>query len=625
MMPSVLIVDDKVENLYLLQCLLTANGYEVTTASNGREALECAQRSPPDLVISDILMPVMDGFSLCRHWKQDGRLKAIPFVFYTATYTDPRDEEFAMNLGADLFIVKPEDPVVLTEKIQDVVKRQRSRALKREIAELPAETSYLQAYNQTLIRKLENKLIQLEEANKALAVKDFAISSSISGFVLSDLSGLITYVNPAFAKMWGYEARELIGKPSATLVSNVVSLSGIGAALRAKASWHGELEAKRKDGTLFTVQSTIHRVMDPQESPICLMASCIDITEDKRIREELQRTQKLESLSLFAAGIAHDFNNLLTGLFSNLELARNQLASDHPAQDQFVTALSVFERARDLTQRLLTFAKGGTTARRNIKVQEILRESCLLALSGASTRHELTAEKDLWWVSANSNQLSQVFNNIILNSRQAMADGGTLAISAANCTFATGQMGSLPAGGYVVIRFKDSGPGIPDEVISKIFDPFFTTKPDGSGLGLATSHSIIKNHGGHVRATSSIGLGATFEIWLPAVRAYQPEGVKESMPKLAKGVGRLLVMDDDEAIRRLTQRMLTQAGYEVTTTKNGKEAVAMYSKAASESNPYDLVILDLTIKGGMGGEETLAELLKVDPHAAAIASSGYSD
>lgn len=447
----------------------------------------------------------------------------------------------------------------------------------------------------------------------------------MSGIALADRSGMITYVNPAFAKMWGYDCLELIGKYPATLVKDTDSFSRIGNTLRSEGRWLGELEARRKDGSLFTIQVAAHRVTDSHQAPICFMASCLDITEHKRIQEGLQRTQKLESLSLFAAGIAHDFNNLLTGLFSNLEMARDQLGSDHPAQDQFTTVLSVFERARDLTQRLLTFAKGGTTTRRKVRVQEIIQQSCLLSLSGSSTRYELKADKDLWLVEANANQLSQVFNNVILNARQAMSDSGALAISAANSTLASGQEGPLPAGDYVVIRFMDSGPGIPSHVISKIFDPFFTTKQEGSGLGLATSHSIIKNHGGHIGVVSAVGQGATFEVWLRAVREGQPEHVQKSAPPLTRGSGRILVMDDEEAIRNMTKRMLARAGYDVTTAANGQEALALYRKAALENIPYDLLILDLTIRGGMGGEETLSELLKTDSHVAAIASSGYSD
>ncbi len=622
-MPNVLVVDDKEESLYILQCLLSANGFEVQTASNGKEALDRAEQVLPDLIITDILMPVMDGFTLCRRWKQDPRLRSIPFVFYTATYTDAKDEEFALNLGADLFIVKPKDPDAFLRIIQDFIKKHRKGELQSGSATPIEESTYLQTYNRALVRKLEDKLVQLEEANKALAIKDFAINTSIAGIVLADLSGTITYVNPSFAKLWGYEGSEIMGKHIVALVKDENSASAVIEILRIKGQWMGELESNRKDGSPFIIQVAAHKVTNSANLPICLMASCVDITEHKHLQEEIQRTQKLEALSLFAAGIAHDFNNLLTGLFNNLDLAQDQLPPDSPAHAQFSTALSVFGRARDLTESLLTFAKGGGPIRRAVSVPDILQESCALSLSGSSIRYELSADEPLKLVEANANQLSQVFSNIILNARQAMGDNGTLRISAKNCSLEAGRVGTLPEGEYVIVSFKDSGPGIPERVMPKIFDPFFSTKQKGSGLGLATSYSIIKNHGGHIRATSHAGTGATFEIWLPAWKGERSEEIEETAPEDALGSGRILIMDDEDSVRNVAQTMLARAGYEVIGAVDGAEALKLYREAFSARNPYDLVILDLTVRGGIGGEKTLAELRKIDPHVVGIASSGY--
>jgi two-component system, cell cycle sensor histidine kinase and response regulator CckA len=622
-MSKVLVVDDKEESLYILQCLLSANGFTVTTASNGKEALDCAAQVLPDLVISDILMPTMDGFTLCRQWKQDPRFKSVPFIFYTATYTDIKDEEFALNLGADLFIVKPKDPDELMKIIRDLMEKQRNGELHCRGTVLTEESTYLQRYSQALVRKLENKVVELEEANRALAIKDFAIATSIAGIVFIDLSATITYVNQSLASMWGYECSELAGKPLEALAADS-NAAPIIEMLRVNGHWIGELQAKRKDGIPFIAQVAAHTVTGPNGAPICFMASYMDITETKHLQEELRRSQNLEALSTFAAGIAHDFNNLLTGMFNSLDLAREQLPPDSPAQRQFAIAISVFERARDLTQNLLTFAKGGSPVRRAVNVSNIIRESCALSLSGSSIRHEFDADENLSLVEANANQLSQVFTNIILNARQAMGDNGVLSISAGNCKLKAGQMGTLPEGNYVVIRFEDNGPGIPEKVIPKIFDPFFSTKQKGSGLGLATSYSIIKNHGGHIQATSRAGAGANFEIWLPARIDEILEKSAGADFKTVTGFGRILIMDDEESIRSVAEAMLTRAGYEVTSTADGREALNIYRKALSVQNPFDLVILDLTVRGGVGGEETLTELLEIDPRAVALASSGYS-
>lgn len=625
-MPNVLIVDDKEEGLYFLQCLLSSNGFQVSSASNGQQALECAERILPDLVISDILMPVMDGFTLCRHFKKDSRFRAIPFIFYTATYTDARDEEFALSIGADLFVVKPKDPAVLMQIIRDFLEN-RTREVEPlpQALPLPEESDYLQSYNSALVRKLEKKVLQLEEANRSLAIKDFAIATSIAGIIMADLSGTITYVNDSFADMWGCKSSELVGKPFLSLAADEYAISKIISTLRVQGHWIGELKANRKTGPQFTVQIAAHTVTGPKKDPICFMASCVDITEHKRLQEEIQRNQNLEALSTFAAGIAHDFNNLLTGLFNNLDLAKEELQPGSPAQEHFAMAISVFERARDLAQSLLTFAKGGNTVRRPVSVPDIIRESCALSLSGSSIRCEIFADGEIPFVEANANQLSQVFTNIVINARQAMEERGTLRISVDSCRLRAGEAGTLPEGQYVAIRFEDSGPGIPESVIARIFDPFFSTKPKGSGLGLATSYSIVKNHGGHIQASTRISEGAVFEIWLPAGKDGKAETVQEIDLKVPAGSGRILVMDDEEAIRHIAQTMLARAGYEVTAAGDGNEVVHLYREALSADKPYDLVILDLTVRGGMGGSGSLGELLKIHPGVVAIASTGYSN
>jgi two-component system, cell cycle sensor histidine kinase and response regulator CckA len=624
-MPIALIVDDKEEGLYLLECLLSSNGYRVITASNGQEALDRAGKILPDLIISDILMPVMDGFMLCRRWKQDERFRSIPFIFYTATYTDARDEEFALNLGADLFLVKPKDPEVFMQIIEDFLEKHRKGELLPSMPALKEESNYLQTYNSALVRKLEEKLLQLEEANKALGIKDFAIATSIAGVVMSDLLGKITYVNHAFAEMWGCESAEFIGKSMLDLAWDKDVVSTMIEKLRFKGHWIGELNSSRRGGLPFIVQVVAHMVTGSNFEPICIMASCIDITERKRLEEENQRNQNLEALSLFAAGISHDFNNLLTGLFNSLELAREELPPGNPAEKHFAVAISVFERARDLAQNLLTFAKGGSTLRRPVSVSNIIRESCTLSLSGSAIRHEFLEDEHLALVEANANQLSQVFNNIIINARQAMGDSGILMISAGHCDLQSDQIGKLPKGNYVVIRFEDNGPGIPETLIPKIFNPFFSTKVAGSGLGLATSYSIVKNHGGHIQASSRPGGGARFEIWLPAQQGEKPQEIEALDLESARGSGHILIMDDEEGIRSIAQALLGRAGYEVAVAANGKEALDLYRAALTSGNPFDAVILDLTIRGGIGGERTLSELLKINPHVVAIASTGYSN
>jgi PAS domain S-box-containing protein len=569
-------------------------------------------------------MPVMDGFSFCRHCKQDPQLKAIPFIFYTATYTDAKDEQFALEIGADLFIVKPQDPEALVQTIHGFIDKHRRGKLVPNDAIINDEASYLKIYNSALVRKLEDKVVQLDEANKTLAIKDFAISSAIAGIAMADLSGIVTYVNHSFAGIWGYGEDELSGKKLLSLFQDQNAFSAVIDALLINGQWTGELEAVQKGGMQFTVQISAHTVKSPKGAPICFMASCTDVTEHKRLQEELRRTQNLEALSLFSAGIAHDLNNLLTGLFNNLDLAREELHPDNPAYGSFTIAMSVFERAKDLAQRLLTFAKGGSAGRKPVRISNIIEESCSLSLSGSSIRYEFSANEKLKLVEANANQLSQVFTNILINARQAMNEKGALIISSANRRLKSGQVGNLPEGEYVAIRFEDDGPGIPDALLPKIFEPFFSTKQEGSGLGLAVSYSIVKDHGGHMQASSRPGGGAVFEIWLPAGKAAKPETAPVYDTNFDKGTGNILVMDDEEAIRNVAQTILSRSGYKTTCASHGQEALSCYRESLS-TRPYDLVILDLTVRGGMGGIETLSEMLKLNPRVAAIASTGYSN
>jgi len=424
--------------------------------------------------------------------------------------------------------------------------------------------------------------------------------------------------------MWEYSWGELEGTKLSALIADAAEASRLLEAVQKDGSLIGEIRGLRKNGAEFSVQIAAHAVTEGGKPATCFMVSCIDITDQVRMRRELQRTQKMESLCLFAAGIAHDFNNLLTGMFNGLDLVKSFLAGDSPAQAHFDVVMSVFDRARDLTQRLLAFAKGGPSTTRKVKVADIVSEGCVLSLSGSQVRYAIQEADGCWAVEADPSQLSQVFNNIIINARQAMGDRGDLNVAIQNRILESEWVGTLPAGDYVVVHFQDSGPGIPEDIIPRVFDPFFTTKKEGSGLGLVTSYAIVKNYGGHIAASSRPGVGACFDVWLPALRSW--EQVNRSAPdtEVAPGSGRILIMDDEPTILRLAEQILLRGGYEVSASSNGRDAIEAYRKAMEEKRPFDLVVLDLTVRGGMGGEETLAALKEMDPHAVVIASSGYS-
>jgi two-component system cell cycle sensor histidine kinase/response regulator CckA len=281
-------------------------------------------------------------------------------------------------------------------------------------------------------------------------------------------------------------------------------------------------------------------------------------------------------------------------------------------------------RAKDLTQQLLTFSKGGSPIRKSTAISEMIKDTATFALSGSDVRLEFSLPEDLWAVEIDEGQMSQVIQNIVINADQAMPAGGTLNISARNT--AIQRLGALllPKGNYVQIDIKDEGVGMSKQQLARLFEPYFTTKQKGSGLGLATAYSIIKNHGGHITAESTQNVGTTFHIYLPASSKPAPVKRKPAREKPVRGKGRILVMDDEEIIRLLLSKMLTSAGYKVELTKDGAEAVELYRKARESGQPFAAVILDLTVPGGMGGKETVKKLLEIDPHAKVIVSSGYA-
>ncbi|HEU4387590.1 MAG TPA: ATP-binding protein, partial [Blastocatellia bacterium] len=388
-----------------------------------------------------------------------------------------------------------------------------------------------------------------------------------------------------------------------------------------------EVRLRSRSGEAMWVQVSGAPIFDASGTPIGSVGIHTDITEKRKLEEELRRAGKLESLGVLAGGLAHDFNNLLTGIVGNISLAKSRARPDDNIYHRLTEAEYACFRARDLTQQLLTFSKGGAPIMRTASIAELLRESASFAVTGSNTRCVFEIGDDLWPVEVDEGQMSQVVHNLALNSQQAMPDGGLLTIRAQNVTIPprpSGNAASLAGGRYVVISVIDGGSGIPEENLEKIFDPYFTTKPKGSGLGLATCYSIIRNHGGHIDVESRPGAGAKFSVFLPASVNPLPAPVAGRV-RLPAGTGRILLMDDEEIIRTVTGDILAQLGYEVSVVCDGAEAVELYHAAMRVGRPFDAVILDLTVPGGIGGKETIEKLREIDPTVRAVVSSGYSN
>jgi len=386
-----------------------------------------------------------------------------------------------------------------------------------------------------------------------------------------------------------------------------------------------ELGIVKEDGDTVWINVSAIPVAFPDWSVVIAVS---DITEHRRMEEELLRSQKLESVGILAGGIAHDFNNILTAILGNMSLAKMYLVNQKET-DKAIERLAEAERAsvqaRELTQQLLTFSKGGMPVKSTGNVGDLLRESAIFASRGSNIRCEFSIPEDLWPVEFDEGQINQVINNLIINADQAMPEGGLVKIRAENINLGMKRILPLKPGAHVKISIEDQGTGIPEDSIQKIFDPYYTTKQKNSGLGLATVYSIIRKHDGYISVESRLGVGATFNIYLPTSQKEAVPHEKRAEEELNIGESRILVMDDEKYIRDLAAEMLSSAGCKVITSIDGAEAIEIYKAAMESGQPFDAVIVDLTVPGGMGGKDAVQRLIEIDPQIKAIVSSGYSN
>ncbi len=351
-----------------------------------------------------------------------------------------------------------------------------------------------------------------------------------------------------------------------------------------------------------------------------------DLTAIKRAEDEAFQSEKLRSISLLAGGIAHDFNNILTAVLGNISVVRMEMGDDDPHAGKLRAAEKAALQAKTLTQQLLTFSKGGAPVLETTTVDQVVEECAQFVLRGSNVRCDVIKDENLWTVDADKGQIAQVINNLVINADQAMPEGGLIKIRITNETLKLDDVPALGAGDYLRIQVSDRGCGISPDNLKRVFDPYFTTKENGSGLGLASAQSIVTGHKGTMTVQSEPGKGTTFTIFLP--RSTKPLPVPEAATdpesEIHKGSGRILVMDDMEAMMLVAGEILKVLGYEVEFSTNGEEAIEAYKRAKESGNPFDAVVFDLTVPGGMGGEEASEILLRYDPDMIAIASSGYT-
>jgi len=448
-----------------------------------------------------------------------------------------------------------------------------------------------------------------------------------------DLARETFQVDEYWLDLYGYTRNELGTMPGGALElvhpDDVPRIRGCFLQqLRYEDNFTLDYRALHKDGRTMHVRSCAAVVSRDLRSgsPLRVCGTSQDITAQTEARQELSKMQKLTSLGILAGGIAHDFNNSLTSLFGNIALARSYLPEDHDSQSSLELAERAFDRAAHLTSQLLTFAKGGDPVKQDMSIGSFIEEIVKFDLTGSKVKLVFNAAPSLWKARVDKSQMAQVFSNLATNSNQAMPKGGYLYVNIENCTLTAAAVTGLAAGDYLRCTVRDEGVGISAADIDKIFDPYFSTRRESSGLGLATAYSIVTKHGGRILVNSQPGQGTTFTLYLPAAEsaAIPAATVLQTPATKPRTNSRILIMDDEKMICELGATFLTSKGYTVATAFDGKQAIALYADALQRGEAYDCLLMDLTIPGGMSGKDALTEILKLDPQARAIVSSGYA-
>lgn len=473
----------------------------------------------------------------------------------------------------------------------------------------------------------------LESQSRELLVKNHAINTSINGIMLTDLDGTVTWVNASFLSLWGYASpQEVIGSRigkfwAAEDARRVLDL------LPGTSGWRGELMARRKDETTFSVELSASLIRNEEGTAIGIMTSFVDITERKRLLAQIIQAQKMDALGQLAGGITHDFNNLLTAISGYLQFLLIDAPRDTRMHQDLMQIRAAVDRGTGLTRQLRLFTRQTSGNRQVVSLNDIARETWEIfkRTFPPAITIDLALAPSLWTIEADPNQVSQVLVNLCVNARDAIAGGntttggGTLSIETANVELSGDRVGkymtALP-GRYVAVRVRDTGCGIAPELLDRLFVPFITTKSarSGTGLGLAVVYGIVASHHGFIDVHSVVGKGTTFEILFPMTTRPRETRSEEPAPHtLAQGHGTILVVDDELQVREIMSRVLAECGYEVVTAGDGREALSLFGQGTG----IDLVILDIMMPG-MGGKECLAKLRAVDPGVRVLVATGYT-
>ena len=475
-------------------------------------------------------------------------------------------------------------------------------------------------------KKAERKLIEEKER---LAITLKSIGEAV---ITTDTEGRIQLFNQAAENLTGWSQKEVVGKSLGDIYSSIDESTRSPQISPVKYVLEKNGYDSFANKSLFTAKDGSVRIMLESGAPIIgeggMTVGAVlvfrDITQQKKQEEDRIKAHQLESLGALAGGIAHDFNNILTAILGNASLASMYVGTDSKVYENLHAIEKASQRAKELTQKLLTFSKGGAPIKETAEMSNLIRDSAEFILSGTNSKCNFFLPEKLWSAHVDKGQISQVIQNLCLNAHEAMRESGTVEVMAENTVVTEEDNLPLRSGEYIKLSIKDYGRGISPVDLPKIFDPYFSTKREGGGLGLSIVHSIVERHGGHIVVHSELDKGTVFTLYIPAL--YEKEIVQEEKSsRSVDGSGRILFMDDEKMLRDVVFKMLDIIGYKVTVAANGEEAIKLFKEAQASGNSFDVVILDLTIPGGMGGRDTVKELISIDPSVRAIVASGYSN
>lgn len=589
-----LLVEDNPGDSRLIYEMLSegmTSRFDLIYADRLSTALDCLDEGKFDIILLDLSLPDSQGIDTFT--RIHGNVPHVPIIVLTGLEDDQITNK-ALRTGAQDYLVKGHiNSNLLVRAIHYAIERKRAEESLRE-----SEERFLSAFHQNPTAMTIAKLPD----------------------------GIWVDVNDSFLEMVEYSRDEVIGGIAIKmdmLSESMGKPEQLELFLHNKEDKEEETIIKTKTGRLLTVMIWSKKVAINGQPHVISMI--VDVTERKKVNEERQKIDKLESLGTLAGGIAHDFNNLLTGMLGNISLAKMYIDPKGGGLDLLEEAEKAALQATDLTQQLLTFSRGGAPVKKVITISQIINKSTTFTLHGSNVKPVFSIPNDLWTIEADQGQISQVICNIVKNSDEAMPEGGIIEIAARNVDVVRENSMLKGSGKYIEITVRDKGVGISQENKGRIFDPYFTTKENGNGLGLATCYSIIKNHDGYITMDSRLGSGSTFHIYLPACEEQISKKEAIESQSMFTSQAKILVMDDEESVRLILSRILQKAGYQVVVTPDGSEAIEQYIEARKAGEPFDVVIMDLTVPGGMGGKETMEKLSAIDPEVQGIVSSGYAN